>query len=45
MGGPWTFFKQGDDVKLASLRLPGLAFPCGRPTQKGTPEAGICAYR
>ena len=45
MGGHGTVIKQGDDVELASLRLPGLAFPCGRPSQTGTPEAGVSAHR
>ena len=45
MGGPGPFLKQGDDVELTPLRLPGLAFPCGRPSQTGTPETGVSAHR
>ena len=45
MGSHGAVFKQGNDVKLAPGRLPGLAFPCGLPSQTGTSKAGISAYR
>ena len=45
MGGPGTVIEQGDDVKLASGRLSGLAFPCGRPPEAGTAETGLPAYQ
>lgn len=45
MGSPGTEAWQGSHVKLASGRLPGLAFPCGRPPEAGTAETGLPAYQ
>ncbi len=39
------FLKQGNDVELAPLRLPGLALSCGLSFKAGTSKTGASAYR
>mgnify|MGYP007121850087 CR=1 FL=1 len=45
MGVPGTVIEQGDDVKLASGRSSGLAFPCRLPSEAGTSATGVSACR
>ena len=45
MGGPGLFLKQGSNVELAPLRLPGLALSCGLTFEAGTSKTGASAYR